>query len=146
MVRPHLVSAINLDSGITRTLDWSGSTPVFTSDAARETTTMMDALFDGPLYGGKAKIPTMSVAAKTGTAQLATPSGGYYDNRFFHSFVEFFPSYDPRFIVLLYTRDPQGVQYASETLDVTALDLLHFLIDYYAIPPDRGVATTTQTQ
>ena len=143
MVRPHLVSAVELDSGVARKLDWSEQTPVFSSAAVRETVTMMDELNDEILYNGKAKIPTMSVAVKTGTAQLTQPGGGYYDDRYFHSFVGFFPSYAPRFIILLYTNDPQGVQYASETLDATFLDLVHFLIDYYDIPPDRGVATST---
>ncbi len=139
MVQPHLVSAIRLNSGITRTLDWSRTTPVFSAAAARETTAMMTALVDEKLENGKAKIPTMSVAAKTGTAQLTNGRGGYYTDRFFHSFVGYFPSYAPRFIILLYTNDPKGVEYASETLDSTFLDLTRFLIDYYAIPPDRGL-------
>ena len=149
MVQPHLVSAIRLNSGITRGLDWSQTTPVFSATAARETTSMMDALDDQVLEGGKAMIPTMSVAAKTGTAELIDGHGGYDKNRFFHSFTGFFPSYNPKFIILLYTNDPQGVQYASETLDSTFLDLVHFLIDYYVVPPDRGLpaqadlATTT---
>lgn len=139
MVPPHLVSAIRLNSGITRELDWGEAVPVFSAAAARETTEMMTELVDEKLENGTAKIPTMSVAAKTGTAQLTTPEGGYYSDRFFHSFVGFFPSYSPRFIILLYTNDPKGVQYASETLDATFLDLVHFLIDYYAVPPDRGL-------
>lgn len=139
MVQPHLVSAIRLDSGVTRKLDWSTTTPVFTPQAAHDTTTMMDGLFDDILDGGKARIPTMSVAAKTGTAQLPTPTGTYYNNKFFHSEVAFFPSYDPRFIILLYTDDPKHVTYAAETLTPALLDLVHFLIDYYDVPPDRGV-------
>ncbi len=145
MVEPHLVSAIRLNSGITRSLDWGGKIPIFSATSTRETIAMMDALDDNILYNGKAKIPTMSVAVKTGTAQLTTPGGGYYTDRFFHSFVGFFPSYNPRFIILLYTNDPKGVQYASETLDSTFLDLVHFLIDYYAVPPDRGLATSTSS-
>ena len=145
MVEPHLASSIRLSSGITRSLDWSATTQIFSAEAARETTSMMVALADGPLYNGKAKIPTMSVAAKTGTAQLTTPAGGYYTDKFFHSFVAFFPAYNPRFIILLYTRDPQHVTYASETLDSTFLDLTHFLIDYYNVPPDRGFSTTSPT-
>ncbi len=139
MVTPHLVRAVRLNSGIERTLDWGKTTQVFSSTAVREITSMMDAVVDEKLNDGKAKIPTMSVAAKTGTAQLTMPGGGYYTDRFFHSFVGFFPSYNPRFIILLYTNDPKGVTYASETLNSTFLDLVHFLIDYYAVPPDRGL-------
>ncbi|MFA5744835.1 MAG: penicillin-binding protein 2 [Candidatus Paceibacterota bacterium] len=143
MVQPHLVSAVRLNSGLVRELDWGEKTPVFSATATRETTEMMTALVDEKLEGGKAIIPTMSVAAKTGTAQLTDGRGGYYKDRFFHSFVGFFPSYNPKFIILLYTNDPQGVQYASETLDTTFLDLVHFLINYYAVPPDRGVSIST---
>ena len=139
MVEPHIVKAIELNSGITRNLDWGGQTQVFSAEAARATTAMMTAMVDEKLKNGKAKIPTMSVAAKTGTAQLTDGHGGYYTDRWFHSFTGFFPSYNPRFILLLYTNDPKGVTYASETLDDTFLDLVHFLIDYYQVPPDRGV-------
>lgn len=145
MVTPHLARAVRLNSGVERVLDWSQTVPVFSAEAARETTKMMTAVVDNKLQNGTAKIPTMSVAAKTGTAQLTDGQGGYYKDRFFHSFVGFFPSYSPRFIILLYTNDPQNVTYASDTLGSTFLDLTHFLIDYYAIPPDRGVATSTSS-
>lgn len=143
MVQPHLASAIRLNSGLTRELDWSQTSRVFSAEAARDTTTMMVAVVDEKLQNGRAKIPTLSVAAKTGTAQLPTPGGSYYPDRWFHSFVGFFPAYAPRFIILLYTDDPQRVEYASDTLGATFLDLVHFLNDYYQIPPDRGLATST---
>ena len=82
----------------------------------------------------------MTFAAKTGTAQLTDGKGGYHADRYFHSFVGYFPSYAPRFIILLYTNDPRGVEYASETLTATFMDLTHFLINYYQIPPDRGLS------
>ncbi|MFA6415012.1 MAG: penicillin-binding protein 2 [Candidatus Paceibacterota bacterium] len=145
MVQPHLVSAIRLDSGITRNLEWGEKTPVFSPTAAHETAQMMTAVVDEKLQNGKAMIPTMSVAAKTGTAQLTNGQGGYYTDRFFHSFVGFFPSYSPRFIILLYTNDPQHVTFASDTLGTTFLDLTRFLIDYYAVPPDRGLPAQAGT-
>src|SRR3989338_7716759 len=117
MVQPHLVSAIRLNSGIERKLDWGKSVRIFSATSTHETIAMMGALNDEILYGCKAKIPTMSVAVKTGTAQLTKPGGGYYDDRFFHSFVGFFPSYSPRFIILLYTNDPKGVRYSYQTLN-----------------------------
>ena len=145
MVQPHLVKAIRLNTGIERKLDWGRRITVFSATSTQETVRMMSDLNDEILFGGKAKIPTMSVAVKTGTSQLTSPDGGYYDDRYFHSFVGFFPAYNPRFIILLYTNDPKGVQYASETLDATFLDLVHFLIDYYRVPPDRGFSTSTSS-
>jgi cell division protein FtsI/penicillin-binding protein 2 len=145
MVQPHLVKSIRLNSGIERKLDWGRKISVFSATSTQDTVRMMSDLNDEVLFGGKAKIPTMSVAVKTGTSQLTTPEGGYYNDRYLHSFVGFFPAYNPRFIILLYTNDPKGVQYASETLSATFLDLVHFLIDYYEVPPDRGFASSTNS-
>ncbi|MBU6323362.1 MAG: penicillin-binding protein 2 [Patescibacteria group bacterium] len=142
MVRPHIVKAIRLDSGVTRPLDWSGTLQVFKPQTVAEVTKMLTVVASTALAHGADRMPDMSFAVKTGTAQLTKPGGGYYTNRFFHSFFGYFPSYAPRFIILLYTNDPQGVEYASQTLTSTYLDLMHFLIDYYQIPPD-GTATTT---
>ncbi len=142
MVEPHLVRAIRLQSGLLREIDHGSTTPVFSVEAARDVATMMTELVDTKLEKGKARIPTLSVAGKTGTAQLTDGRGGYYSDRYFHSFFGFFPSYAPRFAILLYTNDPKGVEYASETLSTTFLDLVHFLADYYAVPPDRGVSSS----
>jgi cell division protein FtsI/penicillin-binding protein 2 len=148
MVQPHLVRTVRLKSGIERQPEWNGTVPVFSPQVAREVTTMMVEVVDEKLDKGEAKIPTMSVAGKTGTAQLTNGRGGYHDDRFFHSFAGYFPAYSPRFIILLYTHDPKGVTFASETLVSTFLDLTHFLIEYYAVPPDRGLpaaGTGTET-
>lgn len=142
MTEPHVVRAIDLDSGVTRTLDWGTMTPVFSAQTVQEVSTMLTSVVDVNIANGKDKIPSMSVAAKTGTAQLTKPGGGYYKDRFFHSFFGYFPSYNPRFIILLYTNDPQGVEYASETLTATFIDLVHFLIEYYQVPPDRATTTS----
>jgi cell division protein FtsI (penicillin-binding protein 3)/stage V sporulation protein D (sporulation-specific penicillin-binding protein) len=140
MARPHVVSAIDLDSGIPRPLDWSGGTSVFKPETAAEVSRMLTLVVDTKIANGKEKIPTMSVAAKTGTAQLTDGHGGYYKDRYFHSFFGYFPATNPRFVILLYTNDPKGVEYASETLTSTFFDLVHFLIGYYAVPPDRAAA------
>ena len=79
-----------------------------------------------------------SIAAKTGTAQISNPNGGgYYENKFLHSFFGYFPAFDPKFIIFLYQYDPKGVKYASETLTHPFMDITEFLINYYEIAPDR---------
>ena len=83
-------------------------------------------------------MPNHSFAAKTGTAQMSEPqTGKYYDDKYLHSFFGYFPSYDPKFLIFLYTVDPQGVQYASGTLTDPFMELTKFLINYYNVPPDR---------
>ena len=93
--------------------------------------------FDDALLDGKMKMENYSIAAKTGTAQMAQETGGYYSDRYLHSFFGYFPAFDPKFIVLLYTVEPQGAQYASGTLTMPFIDIVKYLINYYEIEPDR---------
>lgn len=142
MVTPHLARSIRLESGITKELNWGPKQQVFKPESVDQVTAMLVTVVDEALAGGTVKIPEMSLAAKTGTAQIASADGGYSKSRYMHSIFGYFPAYEPRFIILLYTRDPGGVQYASETLTHPMMDLTHFLINYYAIPPDRAQMRT----
>jgi cell division protein FtsI/penicillin-binding protein 2 len=99
---------------------------------------MLTEVVDKAMLQGALKIPSHSVAAKTGTAQIANPAGGgYYQDRFLHSFFGYFPSYDAKFVVFLFALEPKGATYASQTLAEPFRSLTEFLINYYAIPPDR---------
>jgi cell division protein FtsI/penicillin-binding protein 2 len=138
IVTPHLARAVRLQSGIMKELSWGEPERVYKPQAVEDATTMLVKVVDTKLANGTLKIPGVSVAAKTGTAQMAGPGGKYSADKYFHSFFGYFPAYAPKFIILLYTKEPQGVQYASETLTHPFMDLTHFLINYYNIPPDRG--------
>ncbi|MDB4992228.1 MAG: hypothetical protein JWL75_473 [Parcubacteria group bacterium] len=143
MVTPHIATAIRLQSGVTKNLSWGQPVQVFSPQAASEVTNMLVKVVDTKLGNGTVKIPTMSVAAKTGTAQVAGPDGKYIAGSvYFHSFFGYFPASDPKFAVLLYTLKPKGVEYASETLTMPFINLTHFLINYYDLPPDREHATS----
>lgn len=141
IVTPHLATGIRLQSGVIKELSWGTPQQVFKPESVDATTRMLVKVVDTKLGNGLVKIPEMSVAAKTGTAQIAGPDGKYYPNDYFHSFFGYFPASDPKYIILLYTVKPQGVQYASETLTTPFMNLTHFLINYYDVPPDRATYT-----
>lgn len=138
---PHLVSRINYSLGDSKKVIPNPGPRAIDEETSEEITRMLVKVVDEALLEGKAKDPNYSVAAKTGTAQVANPDGGgYYSDVYLHSFFGYFPAYQPRFIVFLFTYNPKGVKYASETLTTSFLDLTKFLINYYNVPPDRGAA------
>lgn len=136
-VRPHLVKEIDYDDGTSEKIT-TDKQAVFSKKVVEDTTTMLVKVVDTALRGGGIKMDHYSIAAKTGTAQIPDPkNGGYYEDRYLHSFFGYFPAYDPKFIVFLYQIYPKGAKYASETLTYPFQDITKFLITYYDIPPDR---------
>ena len=138
LVTPHLASKIQYLDGSSKDITYPKGTQVFTPDTSETITRMLTTVVDKALRHGTVALKDHSIAAKTGTAQIADPTTGkYYGDRYLHSFFGYFPSYDPKFIVFLYTVEPKNVQYASETLTTPFMDITKFLINYYNIPPDR---------
>lgn len=136
LIHPHVATKIKYRVGISKDISYPQGEQVIKKTTSEEVTRMMVRSVDEYLRGGKLKLPNYSVAVKTGTAQIAS-GGSYSPDDFLHSFVGFFPAYNPRFLVFLYTVKPRGVQYGSESLSDPFIDITKFLINYYEIPPDR---------
>ncbi len=137
LVTPHVTRKIEYKVGFTKDTKPEKGRQVIQPTTAEAVTRMLVNNVDNNLLNGKAKNPHYSVAAKTGTAQIANPRGGYYEDRNMHTFVGYLPAYNPRFIVFMYVTNPKGVGFASETLAKPFFDLSKFLINYYELPPDR---------
>jgi cell division protein FtsI/penicillin-binding protein 2 len=98
---------------------------------------MLVELVDSGLAKGKYKDENYKVGAKTGTAQLPSPDGKYYKDKFIHSYFMFLPGENPKYTVLIYQINPKKGALASLTLAPYATEIKNFLVTYYNIPPDR---------
>ncbi len=140
LIKPHIVNSIEYIDGRTENLLDGESLRVIESDTATDVTKMLVSVVDNSISKAhpEIKMEHYTIAAKTGTAQIADHvNGGYYSDRYLHSFFGYFPAYDPKFIVFIYQVYPKGAQYASETLVDPFTEITKFLISYYDIPPDR---------
>ncbi|MDP3646250.1 MAG: penicillin-binding protein 2 [bacterium] len=137
MPNPHVVTGIKYDNGITRAISIPKGPRVLKEETADAVTEMLIKVFDTGLLNGELKMDNYTIAAKTGTAQIPQPGGGYQTGVYVHSFFGYFPARDPQFIVFLFAYKPHGQTYASATLARPFMDITTFLINYYNIPPDR---------
>ncbi|MDE2037928.1 MAG: penicillin-binding protein 2 [Patescibacteria group bacterium] len=138
VVTPHVVKEIDYDDGSVVKVDPPRAGPVLSPKTVEEVKNMLVTVVDKAFRPGTIARTHYSQGAKTGTAQIADPvHGGYYADRYLHSFFGFFPAYSPRFLVFFYQVYPKGAEYASETLTAAYNDMAGFLINYYDIPPDR---------
>ncbi len=135
MVTPHIATKVIEASGkTTDTVHPTGDRVLKPESVATITNMLVHVVDDGYHIGN----PHYSVAAKTGTAQIARPDGGgYYTDRNLHSLIGFFPASKPRFVLYLFNVYPKGALYAIQTLGTPFMDMVDFMSTYYEIAPDR---------
>ena len=137
LITPHVVTKVDYDVGLSKKTEYENAPRVLKESTSEEISRMLTTVVDDALLGGTVKLDRHSVAAKTGTAQISSDEGGYYEDQFLHTFFGYFPSYDAKFLVFLFNRNPVGARYASQTLTTPFMDITEFLVNYYDIPPDR---------
>ena len=137
LVVPHLVQKIKYDNGTEKEMKYDTTPTKISKVTSEEITRMLVNVMDKDKIGG-GKLEHYSIAIKTGTAQVAdSVGGGYYKDKHMHSFVGYFPAYDPKFIIFLYAINPKGVLYSIQTWSDPFVEISNFLVNYYEVPPDR---------
>ncbi|MSR76004.1 MAG: penicillin-binding protein 2 [Candidatus Ryanbacteria bacterium] len=137
LVDPYLIEEVRDEQGSKVEKKRSEPRRVLKEETSKMVTRMLVEVVDLKLANGKGKIPGYSVAAKTGTAQIASKNSRGYSGEFMHTFFGYGPAYDPQFLVFLYIERPQGIRYASESLTQPFRATMKHLFSYFEIIPDR---------
>lgn len=137
MIKPRIVKKIiHPDKTVEEFKTEEVSQVISPETASKITAMMVSAVKNG--YSKKADVEGYLIAGKTGTAQIPDiERGGYFWERTIHSFIDFAPAFDPRFLVFLKMDEPQGPRFSSESLAPTAKEINQFLFSYFGIPPEE---------
>lgn len=138
LVKPHVVRQIRATDG-SHDVDASPVRRVLDQSVASTLTKM---LVDSAKVGEAqlAVVPGFNVAAKTGTAQIASPKGGYEDGKFIASLLGFAPADDPKFVMLVKIDEPQDVPFGSEVAAPVWREIAKQLFVHFKIEPTDPVA------
>jgi cell division protein FtsI/penicillin-binding protein 2 len=135
LVTPHIATFINEQNGTIKTLSYPKTGPLLKPETLSTIDNMLIHVVND---GYHREQHNYTVAAKTGTAQIAMPGGGgYYNDRNLHSMIAFFPVSHPKYIVYFFNYYPKNILFANQTLGDPLMGMVQFLANYYNIPPDK---------
>ena len=78
------------------------------------------------------------VGGKTGTAQIANPKGGYYDDQFNGTYAGFVGSSNPDYVIIVFVYKPTVKGYAGTAAAQPIFsDLAHMLINNSYVTPRK---------
>lgn len=141
LVTPYVADEIVYKDGTREKIIRDKPVQTLKKETSEVITQMLVHIVDTELGKGKYSMKEYALAAKTGTAEIPNPNGGYREDAYLHSFFGYYPAYEPKFIVLLYQVYPKGgfeARYASQTLTEPFFDIAHTLLSYFSVPPDRN--------
>ncbi|WP_291318762.1 penicillin-binding transpeptidase domain-containing protein [Desulfonatronospira sp.] len=85
---------------------------VFSREVSRDVLAMMRDSVERDGTGTRARISGIEVGGKTGTAQKASPKGGYSD-KYVASFVGFLPAMEPEYMIMVLVDEPENPYYGG---------------------------------
>ncbi|WP_019850500.1 penicillin-binding protein [Desulfitobacterium sp. PCE1] len=142
LYKPYIVDKITFPDGTIQQNNPQPIRQVISKSTAEQMTAVLEAVVDEGT-GGRAKIPGIRVAGKTGTAQKVDPeTGGYSKTDFIASFAAYAPTDNPKIAILILIDTPQGESHQGGTLaGPVAKTIIEGTLQYYGIP----VSSETQS-
>jgi cell division protein FtsI/penicillin-binding protein 2 len=113
---------------------------VISPENARTLTDMLVQVMD-TTYSKRFTVPGYKIAAKTGTAQIPSPDGGYEEDATIGSILGFGPAQDPRFAVLVKIDRPKKSEWGEESAGPAFAKIFQEMLLLYGIPPTEPVDT-----
>lgn len=138
LLRPHIVKRILAQDG---TVFYERKKEVKSRPIKEGTSDLMRKLLRRVVEQGGTGILAASgeysVGGKTGTAQKASPYGGYLDGRYYASFIGFAPAVNPRIVVYVGIDEPRGYYYGGQVAAPVFKDVAEKVLHYLNVPAEK---------
>jgi len=95
-------------------------------------------------HGKLAGVKGYYVAGKTGTAQVASKTGGYQVGINIGSFAGYAPAGNPKFVMLVRIDHPRDVAWAESSAAPLFGELAEYMLNYWQVPKERNINQNTK--
>lgn len=136
LMQPYLVSEVRSADDVT-----VHEPTVLRQVISEETSAIMREMMHEVVLentGEFADVPGYKIGAKTGTAQIPSPDGGYIDDATIASIVGFGPVEDPQFTVLVKIDWPKESPWGDTVAAPAMAEVFNQLFKLYGIPPTEA--------
>jgi cell division protein FtsI/penicillin-binding protein 2 len=140
LMQPYIVSEVRERDGETTVTQPEVVRQVISEQSSATMRTMLQSVVEHEesLYP---RVDGYHIGAKTGTAQIPSPDGGYIENASIASIVGFGPTEDPRFTVLVKLDWPKGGATGLQSSGPALAKVFEELVLLYGIPPSDAAGT-----
>ncbi|KGK75153.1 cell division protein FtsI [Enterococcus faecium] len=148
MIQPRYISkVVDPQTGEERTTQTEVLGQPFSKETTEKVREYMRDVVESENYGsayGVYSVPGYNVSAETGTAQIASDTGGYQtgDTAYLYSIVEMVPSEDPDYVLYLTMKHPKT--YDRMALAKIANPLMKRAMDFKETEEDSDTETKTE--
>ncbi|VXD13862.1 Peptidoglycan synthase ftsI homolog [Planktothrix serta PCC 8927] len=138
LVTPHVVQGLyNSKSQLYWKLPLPEPKQVFSTETADAVLKMMESVVKEGGTGTRAEIEGYHIAGKTGTAQKASPDGGYSSNALITSFVGILSVDHPRYVVVAVVDEPVEGRAGGIVAAPIVKSVMEALIHLEKVPPSE---------
>jgi stage V sporulation protein D (sporulation-specific penicillin-binding protein) len=137
--QPHLVDKIiNSDGSVKMNSPKITNNSVVSTDVSKSMVSLMEYVVAHHNFQQQFD-PNYSVGGKTGTAQIANPSGGYYADKYNGTYIGFVGGDKPQYVIVVRVNEPHIGGYAGTGAAQPIFgDVAHMLINNFNVTPKSG--------
>ena len=136
VMKPYVVAEERRQDGMNIVYEPEARRQIISEDSSA---VMREMLFQAVERRGEVypQVAGYEIGAKTGTAQVPSPDGGYVEDATIASIVGFGPVDDPEFVVLVKIDEPQETPWGETAAGPALAEILRELFLLYGIQPEE---------
>lgn len=113
LMKPYIIDKIiSLDGNVHKEFEPTVLREVLSEQTCNKLKDVMESVVQEGT-GRRARSKKIDLCGKTGTAQMVSPAGGYYPDKYYATFIGFAPKQRPQVVIVVSAKDPHPIYFGG---------------------------------